>query len=316
MAKAAQDMLGVDLGPALKNGTPTDVDAIKKLLGKLRTADPGAIVQHLRTTREIQKLCSIWDVHLSEDGAVRLRCGDCDPDFSPPRRKRFCPAVRRHLERGGGAEEPGGYPADLRRRPACRPRSVRKKDWSGPRSSCGRNGPTNGSCSRPRIFRRLRRHESTYSSIKMAVPTHEDTTSAPEGFRPIAGLAILLAGFLFLLTQKLGLGPGWGWGGGGAGPKAAPIAGSIDPHRTQPAASGRQPETQSRPLQITIDDTKYLVGDVPVESIDELVKMAIAVPKRAAAAGHGLRRPTARYMAEKKLTDALQAAKVDFMLEK
>ncbi|MGA2257884.1 MAG: hypothetical protein ABSG53_24740 [Thermoguttaceae bacterium] len=83
VAKAAQDMLGVDLGPALKNGTQTDIDTIKKLLGKLRTADPGAIVQHLRTTREIQKLCSIWDVHLSEDGAVRLRCGDSTRTFRP-----------------------------------------------------------------------------------------------------------------------------------------------------------------------------------------------------------------------------------------
>ena len=83
VAKAAQDMLGVDLGPALKNGTPTDIDAIKGLLAKLRTADPGAIVQHLRTTREIQKLCSIWDVHLNEDGSVRLRCGDSVRAFRP-----------------------------------------------------------------------------------------------------------------------------------------------------------------------------------------------------------------------------------------
>ncbi|MGO9114050.1 MAG: hypothetical protein ACLP9L_32950 [Thermoguttaceae bacterium] len=83
VAKAAQDMLGVDLGPALRNGTQTDVDAIKALLGKLRTADPGAIVQHLRTTREIQKLCSIWDVHLNADGIVRLRCGEATRTFRP-----------------------------------------------------------------------------------------------------------------------------------------------------------------------------------------------------------------------------------------
>ncbi|MGA2257885.1 MAG: hypothetical protein ABSG53_24745 [Thermoguttaceae bacterium] len=136
--------------------------------------------------------------------------------------------------------------------------------------------------------------------------------------RPIAALAILLAGLLFLLTQKLGFGPGWGWGGGaGAGPNAAPLAGSVNPSSAQSAASGRQPETPSKPLQITIDDTKYLVGDLTVESIDELVKMAAAVPKDVPPPRVLIvRRPTARYMAEKKLTDALQGAKVDFMLEK
>jgi len=83
VAKAAQDMLGVDIGPALKYASPSDVDGIKKLLGKLRTADPSAIVQHLRTTREIQKLCTIWDVHVNEDGTVRLRCGDVTRTFRP-----------------------------------------------------------------------------------------------------------------------------------------------------------------------------------------------------------------------------------------
>jgi len=83
VAKAAQDMLGVDLTPALKDCLPDDIGAIKRLLGKLRTADPAAIVQHLRTTREIQKLCTIWDVYLNEDGVVRLRCGDSTRTFRP-----------------------------------------------------------------------------------------------------------------------------------------------------------------------------------------------------------------------------------------
>jgi hypothetical protein len=83
VAKAARDMLGVDLEPALKNGSPGDIEAIKRTLGSLRTADPGAIVQHLRTTREIQKLCSIWDVHLGEDGRVRIRCGEATRTFRP-----------------------------------------------------------------------------------------------------------------------------------------------------------------------------------------------------------------------------------------
>jgi hypothetical protein len=83
VGKAAQDMLGVDIGPALKNASPSDVEDVKKVLAGLRGADPAAIVQHLRTTREIQKLCSIWDVHLDEDGAVRLRLGDVARTFRP-----------------------------------------------------------------------------------------------------------------------------------------------------------------------------------------------------------------------------------------
>jgi hypothetical protein len=83
VAKSAQAMLGVDIEPALKNASPADVDAVKKLLAGLKSADPAAIVQHLRTTRELQKLCSIWDEHLNEDGSVRLRMGDVTRTFRP-----------------------------------------------------------------------------------------------------------------------------------------------------------------------------------------------------------------------------------------
>ncbi|MGO9114051.1 MAG: hypothetical protein ACLP9L_32955 [Thermoguttaceae bacterium] len=130
---------------------------------------------------------------------------------------------------------------------------------------------------------------------------------------PIAGLAILLAAFLFLLTQKLGCGPGWG-GGAGAGPNAAPGPGNAAASKSPPAAPG-QPETLAKPLQITIDDTKYLVDDVPAESVDELVKMAVAVPKDVPLPRvRVLLRPTARYVTEKKLSEALLAAKVDFVV--
>jgi hypothetical protein len=83
VAKSAQAMLGVDLEPALKNAAPTEVDALKKLLAGMKSADPGAIVEHLRTSRELQKLCSIWDEHLNEDGSVRLRMGDVTRTFRP-----------------------------------------------------------------------------------------------------------------------------------------------------------------------------------------------------------------------------------------
>jgi len=122
---------------------------------------------------------------------------------------------------------------------------------------------------------------------------------------------------MFLLMQMHGLVPGWGWGRGGqgAGPKAAPLAGSVDPS-SQPAASGRQADSPAKPLQITIDESKYLIGDRPVATIEELVKLANAVPKEVPPPRVViLLRPTARYLAEKNLTDALQAAKVDYRLE-
>jgi len=111
VAKAAQNMLGVDLTPALKNGTPGDIEAIKGLLAKLRTADPAAIVQHLRTTREIQKLCSIWDVYLSGDGVVRLRCGDSTRTFRPRDENDF---AQQFIETSKEAGEPKSLVVILR----------------------------------------------------------------------------------------------------------------------------------------------------------------------------------------------------------
>jgi hypothetical protein len=125
--------------------------------------------------------------------------------------------------------------------------------------------------------------------------------------RIVAGLALFLAGVLYVLTQRLGCGQG----GGGAGQIAIQGGGDAVPSQP-PASSGRQPE-EPKPLQITIDDTKYFVGDLPVDSVEALVKMAVAVPKdvpppRVVV----LRQPTARYVAEKKLIDALEAAKIDY----
>jgi len=135
--------------------------------------------------------------------------------------------------------------------------------------------------------------------------------------RPVAALSILLAGLLLLLTHRLGLGPGWGWGGAGPRPNTVPLAGSVDPLSPQSASSNKQPDASPGPLQITIDDARYLVGDLPVDSVDALVKLAVAVPKTVPPPRVlVVLRPTARYVAEKNLTDALQAASVDFRVEK
>lgn len=135
--------------------------------------------------------------------------------------------------------------------------------------------------------------------------------------RLVAGLAVCLAGLLFFFTQKLGFGPGWNWRGGDRPDvNATQGTGGAAPSAAQ-ATANPPPETPSQPLQITIDNARYLVGGAAVESVDELVKMALAVPKETPPPRVLIfRRPTARYTAEKKLIDALQAARVDFAIEK
>ncbi len=129
--------------------------------------------------------------------------------------------------------------------------------------------------------------------------------------RPVAGLAILLAGLLFFLTRGPGWMPGWG-GGAGAGPNAAPGGGNAP---AKPLVDSRpQAETPSKPLEITIDDNRYLVLGTPIQSVAELVKLAQEVPQDVPPPRVRIvRRPTARYTAEKNLEDALKAAKVDYV---
>lgn len=123
---------------------------------------------------------------------------------------------------------------------------------------------------------------------------------------------MVLAGILFFFSQKLACGPGLG-GGAGAGPNGGP--GGENLMVSAPlATSGPHADTQSRPLEITIDDTRYLVEGTPVESVDALVKRAAAVPKDVPPPRVRIvHLPTARYSAEKKLDDALEAASIDFI---
>lgn len=98
LAEAARKMLGVDIGPALKGNPQTDISALRKELDKLKTASPSQIVQHLRQTVEVQKHCSIWDVHVYADGNVRLRFGETTAKFRPQDENdfadRFCTTAR------------------------------------------------------------------------------------------------------------------------------------------------------------------------------------------------------------------------------
>ncbi len=93
LAKIVQGMLGVDIGPALKNAPQKDIGALKRQWEELEEASPGAIVQHLRKTAEMQKLCSIWEVHVNEDGTVRLRFGDAPWTFRPKNADDFAQQV-------------------------------------------------------------------------------------------------------------------------------------------------------------------------------------------------------------------------------
>jgi hypothetical protein len=125
-------------------------------------------------------------------------------------------------------------------------------------------------------------------------------------YRPILGLAILLAGVLYFLTQKLGMVPGLGGGPGAAvnsGASPAAVA----------ASSAAPPIAEAKPLEITIDDHTYFVNNKPVESIDGLVKMSLAVPKEVSPRVRIVRRPSSLYSAETKLGAALEAAKIDFI---
>jgi hypothetical protein len=99
-------MLGVDIGPALKNAPPRDIEAMTQQWMTLKKASPSAIVQHLRKTAEMQKLCSIWDVHVNEDGMVRLRFGDTTWRFRPKDEDDF---ARQFYDRSKEAGEPKSF---------------------------------------------------------------------------------------------------------------------------------------------------------------------------------------------------------------
>ena len=172
------------------------------------------------------------------------------------------------------------------------------------------SGPRSGLLSPRRIFSAAAPPEFTFHQSKQMVPAMNEHSRSKSLFRSVVGLAVLLAGAFYVLTQKMNC------MNGGAGPAINGAPAGANPV-AQPVTEAAKADSQSKPLEITIDDAKYFVGDTPVESTDELVKMAQAVPKGVTPPRvRIIRKPTARYSAEKNLSDALQAAKVDFVLEK
>jgi hypothetical protein len=134
---------------------------------------------------------------------------------------------------------------------------------------------------------------------------------------PRVGLAlvVVLAGALYFMTQKLGMFPNWGGDPGGGANRAAndSARGDSGSPAPQPAPSTAMPISEPKPLDIVIDEHAYFVNNKPVEGVEELVKMSLAVPKDVSPRVRIVRRPTARYTATKNLSDALDAAKIDYI---
>ena len=121
----------------------------------------------------------------------------------------------------------------------------------------------------------------------------------------VAGRALLAVGLLQGL-HGLGHWPSFGGGDGrGDGDKgSAEAAGS----------GGALAPAKPGPLEITVNNDKYLVKGVEVGSVEELVAMAAAVPAEVPPPRvRVVLRGTSRYVPETKLIEALQAAKIDFL---
>ncbi len=126
----------------------------------------------------------------------------------------------------------------------------------------------------------------------------------------LVGGVLLVGGLMqgiMSLWPHIGAGGGPGGNGGDGGKGSAVVSGVVEPPPPPPPP---KPE----PLEITIDDNKYLVKGVEVGSVDELVRMAAAVPKEVPLPRvRVLLRRTSRYVTEHALTEALQAANVEFV---
>jgi hypothetical protein len=130
----------------------------------------------------------------------------------------------------------------------------------------------------------------------------------------VAAFAVCLAAFILLVMSKLSCESGGRGNGPGPGGVPANVATGLpgESNATPPAAAQSSP----KPLEIVIDEKTYLVDDAVVEDIDKLVKMAQAVPANVPPPRVRIvRRPTARFLAEKNLKEALETAHVGFVVE-
>ena len=133
--------------------------------------------------------------------------------------------------------------------------------------------------------------------------TMKNGTKVVIGAGLIGGI-LLVGGYLQGVIGNFSWPPfagGWAIGNGG---KGSAVVSSVD----------KPPPPKPEPLEIMIDDNKYLVKGVEVESVDQLVKMAAAVPKEVPPPRvRILLQRSSRYVTEHTLTDALQAANIDFL---
>jgi hypothetical protein len=77
IGKAASELIqgvsGRALEDTLRSAPPEDVDAVLRLLNESKGKNAAQVVQMLRKSAELKNWCDIWEVHLFEDGRVRVR---------------------------------------------------------------------------------------------------------------------------------------------------------------------------------------------------------------------------------------------------
>ena len=117
---------------------------------------------------------------------------------------------------------------------------------------------------------------------------------------------VVLAGLVALWQ----FGPRFGWGPGGRGPGqggASPDRATVEP--AGPHLLSQQPQTPQRPLRLTIDGNRYLVGDREVD-LATVTRLASEVPAGEGPAVEVKRQGTSRVKAEQDLKTALDKGQV------
>jgi hypothetical protein len=79
------------LGAYLSAASPGERQRLLDAMQQLREGSTSSVIHHLRTTLEFRKLSSLWEIHIFDDNAVRIRIDDEDvvPRFHPTSASHF-----------------------------------------------------------------------------------------------------------------------------------------------------------------------------------------------------------------------------------
>jgi hypothetical protein len=86
-AVAKESLAGVDpeaVRAALRGASADDVSAILAALNETKGKNTVQVIQMLRTSAEVKNWCDIWEVHLFDDGRVRVRPPRLNDQFIQP----------------------------------------------------------------------------------------------------------------------------------------------------------------------------------------------------------------------------------------